>query len=315
MNTATATLRYETTVCNRLIAESSLAIATGRTPTLVTRNASGNRLTAALEYPSVVVDGLLQIPVLSMHKSQHKAFYAIVAKLRDVLAQLVNPVATVAPVTTVPAYNDAISRYDADWPATPYGDPIDDVLNCSPETLQIINKIYGTEPTAPAAVATTEKCERCNGRGTVHCFECNTDGKYLDSWGDEKTCTKCDGTKRRDCNDCKGTGEVELPPTTPAARAGVADGMKAIARKAKQAECASHFCPMCHKTHFGNVIDDVWSCPCCPFRVNLVTGETVKPFECKPEKSEYIRITAEYVAAVMARSNTAAAVSSARGSI
>lgn len=77
------------------------------------------------------------------------------------------------------------------------------------------------------------------------------------------------------------------------------------------AQCGSHFCPRCSKVHFGNIVDNVWSCPCCPFRLNLGTGEVVAPFEVKHEKAEYIRITAEYVAQVLARSNTDASVRTA----
>jgi hypothetical protein len=80
---------------------------------LTTRNASGNQLECRLEWSGTIKGVHNSKPIFSMHKRNHKLFYAIVAKLRDVLAQLLNP----APVAK---YNDALACVDGDWPAQLY---------------------------------------------------------------------------------------------------------------------------------------------------------------------------------------------------
>jgi hypothetical protein len=57
------------------------------------------------------------------------------------------------------------------------------------------------------ALTATELCPRCSGKGTEPCWKCES-GYVTNSWGDQVMCD-CGSDFRRDCNNCKGTGELE----------------------------------------------------------------------------------------------------------
>ena len=65
----------------------------------------------------------------------------------------------------------------------------------------------------------TKSCSRCSGQGTimniVDCPRCDGKGYIRDSYGDQQTCPRCNGSKKENrtttCPKCNGSGEEKVP--------------------------------------------------------------------------------------------------------
>lgn len=69
------------------------------------------------------------------------------------------------------------------------------------------NSVYVPEPTVVTKYVQPEdkSCPKCNGRGTVVCYNCDGKGN-LGKYRDWETCRTCNGKGSYRCYDCNGTG-------------------------------------------------------------------------------------------------------------
>jgi hypothetical protein len=92
MNTITINDKYQQQYTARVQRLHDLWKWHGKTLSIVARNVTGSRLECSA-FVTPAFAGGVRFPIFSMHKRDHKLFYAIVAKLRDVLAALTAPAA------------------------------------------------------------------------------------------------------------------------------------------------------------------------------------------------------------------------------
>lgn len=56
----------------------------------------------------------------------------------------------------------------------------------------------------------TMLCPDCHGQRTIFCSSCSGSGKHFSTGVQIGTCKECDGTGKRRCDACGGTGEAEI---------------------------------------------------------------------------------------------------------
>ena len=82
-----------------------------------------------------------------------------------------------------------------------------------PEPLRLLSKNTPEEAAMPNRVL----CPKCHGQRTSACLACRGTGKWSIVGVNIGKCKECDGSGRRRCDVCGGSGEVEpRPPVAPA---------------------------------------------------------------------------------------------------